>query len=355
MKEYIAFDTHKYYTLAERESVETAQRQQYRIEHERGAIRKFLEDAEPGTPVAVESSGNWYWIVAEIEAAGCRPALVHARKSKMMIGCVNKTDKLDVHGLNILQRTRTLPTVWIPSAEVRDLRDLPRTRMFLVQHRSRLKCRIQSHLTQYALNVTGFSDPFGVGARRQMEKNLTELPPYTRAMLEELLRQHDFVDGQCVRAEKEIARLVKVTPAMQRLMTMPGIGQILAVVIALEVGDIRRFASAERLASYAGTTPRVHSSGDKTRYGPLRQDVNRYLKWAFLEAANCVSLARRNHPYRHASRLYERIARRKGHQKAIGAVGRHLAEAAFYVLSKQEDYREPTTVRSNGGVSAVPI
>src|SRR6059036_312890 len=137
------------------------------------------------------------------------------------------------------------------------------------------------------------------------------------------------------------------TPGIHLLMTLPGVGFILAVVIALEVGDVGRFARAEKLAGYAGTTPRVRSSGGKTRYGPLRPDVNRYLKWAFIEAANVVCRIRRRHPDRHASRRYERIARRKGHHKAIAAVARHLAEATYWMLTRQESYREPTCVRQS--------
>jgi transposase len=124
-------------------------------------------------------------------------------------------------------------------------------------------------------------------------------------------------------------------------MTLPGVGLILAVVIALEVGDVSRFPSAEKLAGYSGTTPRVHASGGKTRYGRLRPDVNRYLKWAYIEAANAICLGRRRKPHRHVSRLYERVARRKGHATAIGAVARHLAEATYWMLSKEEPYREP--------------
>ena len=115
-------------------------------------------------------------------------------------------------------------------------------------------------------------------------------------------------------------------------------------MIALEVGDVARFASAEKLAAYAGTTPGVHASGGKTRFGPSRPDVNRYLKWAYVEAANAICLHRRRAAHRHVSRLYERVARRKGHAKAIGAVARHLAEATYWMLSKQEAYREPKGV-----------
>ena len=91
-----------------------------RIEHDRDALRHSLGRCERGSPVAVETIGNWYWIVDKIEAAGFVPTLVHARKAKLMMGEINKTDKLDAGGLNRLQRPGTLPTVWIPPGELRD-------------------------------------------------------------------------------------------------------------------------------------------------------------------------------------------------------------------------------------------
>src|SRR6516225_7447922 len=123
--EYIAFDAHKHYTLASVAQADGQLLREERIEHERGALQAFLARCEPGSPVALETVGNWYWIVDEIEAAGCQPKLVHARKAKLMMGQINKTDKLDARGLNLLQRTGTLPTVWIPPGELRDQRELP--------------------------------------------------------------------------------------------------------------------------------------------------------------------------------------------------------------------------------------
>jgi transposase len=151
--------------------------------------------------------------------------------------------------------------------------------------------------------------------------------------------------------EQRIQATFKRTPVIQRMLTLPGVGLTLAVVIALEEGDVTRFATAEKLASYAGTTPRIHASGGKTRFGPSRPDVNRYLKWAFVEAANAVCLTRGRTAPRHVSRLYERVARRKGHAKAIGAVARHLAEAPYWMLTKEEPYREPKASRrfAHGG------
>ncbi len=341
MREYIALDVHKHYTLAGREQMETRKEAYCRVDHSRGNILQFLAEVEPGTTVALEATGNWYWVVDEIERAGMKPALVHPRKAKLMLGCINKTDKLDVRGMNRLQRVGTLPTVWIAPAETRDLRDLPRTRMFLVDQRTQLKNRVQATLAKYALTVTGFSDPFGLKARQELDKRVLMLPEHTRLVTVELLQQLDLLTGRIEAQEKRIKKVVQLTPEMNRLKTIPGIGTILAVVIGLEVGDVNRFPSAEKYTAYAGTTPRVKGSGDKVRMGQLRSDVNHYLKWAYVEAANCVCLHQRDYPTRHVTQLYKRIARRKGHPKAIGAVARHLAEATYYVLSRQQEYKEP--------------
>jgi transposase len=299
--------------------------------------------------VAVEATGNWYWIVTEIEQAGCRPRLVHPRKAKMMMAMVNKTDSLDVHGLNRLQRVGTLPTVWIPPADLRDLRELARTRMVNARQRTRLKNRVTSTLAKYGLAVRDASDAFGLKGRQEMSGLIKQLPPETRWNLRLLLKQLDLLERQIRQQEERMKALVKRTEEMTRLMTLPGVGIILATVIALEVGQIERFASAERLASYAGTTPRVHASGGKVRYGPLRPDVNRYLKWAFAEAANSVAVNHRRCPERHVSQRYARLRPRKGHAKAVGAVARHLAEATWHVWTRREPYRDPALGRTRKG------
>jgi transposase len=341
MGEYIAFDSHKHYTWVEREEVESGRLRHCRLAHAPGAIRTYLAQCEPGTAVAVEATGNWYWIVGEIEQAGLRPLLVHPRKAKLMMGQINKTDRLDAHGLNRLQRNQTLPTVWIPPGELRDLRELTRTRLVLVQQRTRLKNRITATLSKYGAPTIEASDPYGKRARPQLEQRIETLPVQARWVSEQLLGQLDFVTRQIGQLEQRLDELVQITVPMQWLQSMPGIGVILAATITLEIGDIGRFPSAEHLASYAGTTPRVHASGGKVRYGRLRPDVNRYLKWAFVEAANSVCVNRTRVAQRHVHQLYARLRQRKGHSKAIGAVARHLAEAAFHVLRTQQLYRDP--------------
>jgi transposase len=213
--------------------------------------------------------------------------------------------------------------------------------MVFSRQRTRLKNRLGATLAKYGLVVEGFSDKFGVGARRLWPALLAQLPPHTRFCAEALLGELDRVCEQIGGFEERLEEVIQVTESMQLLLTLPGVGLILSAVIALEIGKVSRFPDAEHLASYSGTTPRVHSSGGKTRYGRLRQDVNRYLKWAFVEAANSIALHHRSHPDRHVSRLYERLRARKGHPKAIGAVARHLAEASWHVLTRHQPYRDP--------------
>ncbi len=341
--EIIAFDSHKRYSQVCVQDHQGRILHEQRIEHCKGQISDFLSKWTLGSSVAVETIGNWYWLIDEIEESGMAAKLVNAHKAKLMLGSINKTDKLDARGLNKLQRTGTLPCVWIPPGKIRDARELPRTRMVFANMRTRLKNRIHSVIDKYGLHTdfAGISDIFGSKGREQMAVTIRKFPPHTGYTFRCLLRELDMVESQIKRIEKRMKKSFSKTEEVKRLMTLPGIGFILAVVIANEIGDICRFSTAQKLAGYAGVVPRVHSSGGHTRYGSLRRDVNHYLKWAYSEAGNSVAVNHKVLQRRHVSRLYSRIKSRKGHAKAVGAVGRHLAEASFWVLTRAEDYKDP--------------
>lgn len=252
--QYIAFDSHKRYTQASVVSTTGTIYREARIAHEPEAIAAFLCEFDRGSPVAVESVGNWYWIVDEIEKAGMVPRLVHPRKAKMMMGMINKTDKLDARGMNRLQQNGTLPVVWIPPGDLRDKRDLPRTRMVLVQQRTRLKNRIHATLAKYALSPTGLSDAFGKRGREVLRERIRRLPPETQFVTERLMEEISSMEANVEALEIRMKALFAETPEVKLLMTLPGVGFILATVIAMEIGDVTRFPAANRLASYAGTT-----------------------------------------------------------------------------------------------------
>jgi len=316
---------------------------QVRVEHKSGAICDMLSQFPEGTPAALESIGNWYWIVDEIEAAGCIPLMAHAAKAKIMMGNVNQTDKLDARGLTTLLRNGTLPTVWIAPGEIRDERELPRTRMALCKIRVSLKNRIHATLAKYNLSLETKSDIFAEKGGVELEKIIQELPSETQKCVQQELELLNMLQEQILSLEERIRERIPVNRMMQLLKTLPGVGDILSIVIACEIGSVERFTSAENLASYAGVVPAVKSSGDKARYGHFPKQANHYLKWAYIEAANAVS-SHYNYPnwrQKHVTLLYERLRRRKGHSVAAGAVARHLAEASYWILTKKEPYQEP--------------
>jgi transposase len=341
----IAFDSHKRYSQVCVETKEGKRLAEERVQHKRGNIKEFLSKWEKGGPVAIETIGNWYWLVDEIEAAGMEARLVHAHKAKLMIGSVNKTDKLDARGLNMLQRCGTLPVVWIPPGELRDKRELARTRMVYAVQRTKIKNRIHSVLAKYGLQdqFEEISDIFGTRGRERLSLVKELLPPETRFTFEQLFETLDHVEGKIKQIEKQMRIAFKETEEVKLLQTIPGVGFILSIVIWQEIGDIERFASSGQLTSYGGTCPRIHSSGDKSRFGPLRNDVNHYLKWAFSEAGNSIAVNRNRMGNSKITQLYNRIRAKRGHAKAVGAVARQLAEASYWMLKKKEVYKEHGT------------
>jgi transposase len=314
-----------------------------RVNHQPGAIKEFLSDFPEGTPVALETVGNYYWIVDEIEQAGCVPQLAHAAKAKVIMGNINKTDKLDATGLATLIHLGSLPTVWLPPGEIRDERELHRTRMAFSKVRTALKNRIHATLAKYALNTSEHSDIFVGKGRAWLDRTLKRFPPETGRCVDQELELLDATVEQISALEERMLERIELTPDMQRLKTIPGVGNILAIVIEREIGTVDRFPAAGHLAAYAGVIPKVHSSGGKTRYGRMRKQANNYLKWAFIEAANVVVAHRHHASWREkkVTLVYERICHRKGHATAVGAVARHLAESAFWILKKGEDYQDP--------------
>ena len=150
----------------------------------------------------------------------------------------------------------------------------------------------------------------------------------------------DELTAQKEAVEQRIHDQIAPSGAVTLLRTIPGVGAILAPVIWLEIGNVARFPCAAHLASYAGRVPRLIASGGHVRHGRICRDVNQYLKWAFVEAATCA-VRSRTHQHSHVGILYRRLRLTRGYGRAIVAVARHLAEASFWVLRKQQPYRAP--------------
>ena len=331
--------------------------QRTRVGHVPGAIVAFLAQFPQGTPVALETVGNWYWIVDEIEQAGCIPLLAHAAKAKVMMGNIHKTDKLDAQGLATLLYLGKLPSVWIPPAGLRDERELPRTRMTFAKHRAMVKNRIRSTLAKYALSLDTDSDIFTAKWRPELEATLRRLPPETECCLRQHLQLLDALNHHIRELEVRILQRIQASPSLQLVQSVPGPAKVLAIVIDRELGSIDRFPSPHHFASYCGLVPRLSASAGRAHYGRMVKQCNTYLKWAFIEAANVI-VAHRHHPnwrHKYVVQLYEPTRRRKGHSVSVGALARYLTESTYWVLKKGEPYREPPHWALAGSKSPVSL
>lgn len=342
MKQYIGCDAHRDYSVFV--SIDETGRFEgpWRVEHkDRHQLRAFLRRWPAETQVAVETVGNWYWLVDELEGAGLQPLLADAHEAKQRIRGPNKNDRLDARGLAILLRNGTLPAVWIPTANLRDLRALMRTRLALVAQRTTVKNRILAAVNRYGLRDDRLSDLFIGKGRLRLNVYIGGMPRQTReAALEEWavvdeLREHIHS------LEERIAEHIGSIGSVRLLKSQPGVGDVLGATIWLEVGDVERFPSAGHLPAYSGLVPTVHASGGKTHMGPTSKKCNHYLRWAFVEAA-CVIVSQQQRlgPI-HTVLLYRRLQQQKGHSKAAVAVARHLAEATWWILKTKQPYREP--------------
>ena len=313
--------------------------------------------------MALEAGGSWCWMVAAMEQAGLDPQLAHpAEAQKRMIG-MNKTDSRDALGLAILLRNGTLPRVWIPPASQQDLRGLMRSRLAMRRYQSAVKCRVHAALNRYGLKESLWEeedaiecrDWFSERSRVRLWKAIEGLPGATREATRLEWKLIEAMEEQIGLLEEAIQARMGQLGWLKLLKTIPGVGEILGPTIWLEIGDVHRFADATRLASYAGLVPRVHSSGGRHWRGPTSRACNHYLKWAFVEAANVIVAQRRRlekrHP--HVVGLYQRVlASTKISGKAKVAVARHLAESSWWILTKRQGYREPSSAMvasSNNG------
>jgi transposase len=341
MKKYIGCDLHKKYAvfvvMDERGKAEPP----VKVANDLLELRAFLRSLPAGAPVAVEASGSWYWFVDELEQAGLDPRLVNPLEAKKRMGG-NKTDPKDAAGMARLLCCGSLPEVWIPPAKLRDFRGLLRTRLALRHHTTDLKNRVHAAIRRYGQYEPGEpKDLFAGKGRVQLSVYVGALPEETRLATRHEWAAVDALEEHIRELEARIRLTVGQLGHVRTLQSLPGVGAILGPTIYLEIGDVSRFGSAEKLASYAGLTPRIYSSAGKTRMGPTPRACNHYLKWAFVEAANVVIMRQDRYQASHAFQLYRRLRRHKDHGPAAVAVARRLAEASWWMLTKNQPYREP--------------
>ena len=306
------------------------------ISPDRDAMRTLARRvAAEGEPVraTIESMNGARFIHDRLEFLGWEVLIADAQRVRGLAPLAAKTDKIDARVLAELTRRALVPEIWLPTPEVRAERERARFRLHLVRHRTALKNRIHAILIAFG-RACPMSDLFGVAGRELLDS--LALPEPWQTNLVESLALVDDLTARIDALEVELKELGADHPSMRLLMTVPGVGWVLAYTIASEIGDVRRFASPKKLAGYTGLCPLVRQSGGKDRRGPLAKNGPTYLRWALIEAA---THAARDPRYRERyERTKQRLGRQRGAKVARVDLARQLAEAIWHVLTKNEPF-----------------
>jgi transposase len=281
----------------------------------------------------IESMTGARFVHDRLEELGWDVLIADAAKVKGLAPLACKTDKIDARVLAVLSHRDLVPEIWLPDPAVRRERELARFRMHLVKHRSMLKHRIHATLISFG-HPCPVSDLFGVAGRELLDR--LAIPQPWRGTVDASLRLIDDLDRQIDAINRELRAGGADHPYVPLLLTVPGIGWVLAFTIAAEIGDITRFASPKKLCGYTGLCPRVYQSGDRDSRGPLTKQGPKYLRWAMLEA---TMHALRHPAYRERYlRNKRRLGRQRGAKVAQIDIARKLTEAIWHMLTNQQPF-----------------
>jgi transposase len=305
-------------------------------------LAKLVLAAGSEVRACVEMMSGAVWVRDRLAAAGWQVKVAHAGKVRDVAPLACKTDKVDARVLAELSRRDLVPELWVPSLDDRALRERLRRRMHLVRLRASAQNRIFGLLTQWGLRVS-LSRLRRPDAMELLERR--GVPETWRRSITEALEVIDLLDERIAPLRAELLPLAGADRRVVLLKTIPGVGELLGLTLAAEIGDVARFPSARKLIGYAGMAPRVSQSGDRSRTGALSKAGSKTLRWAAVEAAH--QAWRPTNPWHE---LYLSIAARTGKNPAKSAVARKVLIASWHVLSRDEPFK-PSRPRG-GSVSA---
>ncbi len=281
--------------------------------------------------IVVESTFNWYWLVDCLMDHGHKVILANPAAMQQYSGLKHLDDKHDAFWLAHMARLKLIPKGYIYPKDERPFRDLLRKRSQLVRYRTSMINSLQGIIHR---NCGSYLSSNKIKQRR--ENHVTPLldDQEDLALSGEISKEViDFLGLQISRIETMAEQHVKLKEAYQCLRSIPGVGKILALVIMLETGPIERFKKVGNYSSYCRKVPTSWTSNDKRKGQGNAKNGNKYLSWAFSEAAE---FARRHS--KEAKAFFNRKAAKKNKSIAYSALAHKLARAAYYMMRNRTEF-----------------
>ena len=282
--------------------------------------------------VVVESTFNWYWLVDGLMENGYKVHLANPSAIKQYEGLKHTDDKWDAFWLAHMLRLNILPEGYIYPKEERPVRDLLRRRLLFVKHRTSHILSLQSMITRN-LGVRMACR----GIKKLMEEDAESMfdSPYLVLAAKNNIATIQFLKKRIKVIEREIRPLINIREEFKSLLTIPGIGDILGFTIMLEVGQLNRFPRVGDYSSYCRCVKSERLSNGKKKGKNNKKNGNKYLSWAYIEAANFI----RMHCPK-AESFYQRKMAKAGGIVATKALSNKVARASYYVMRDQVPFDE---------------
>lgn len=285
--------------------------------------------------VVMEATTN-VWVLHDLVCPHVgQVSVVHPFHVKIITSSFVKTDKKDALALAKLLATKLAPTIWVPPQAVRELRSLITHRKHLVKQRTAAKNRLQGLIFRY--NLIPPTGNLFMKANRDWWHSL-EISLIEQLRIRQDLQSLDFTSQQIQEVEELMAHLSmseQWIDAMVCVMQLPGVALVSAMTILSAIGDIQRFPDSKKLAGYAGLGTRIRASGTRFYSGKITKQGRSELRQILIEVAWA---AVQNSPL--WRQRYQKIAQRRGSQKAIVAIARRILVTVWHVWKKKEAYRD---------------
>ena len=340
----IGCDFHPSFQQIAMVDTDTGEEIQMRLSHSHGEAQRFYESLSGEVVVGVESTGNMRWFQRLL--ARLRHTLLIGDATAIHASHTRKqqTDKRDAAQILKLLMEKRFPSIWVPSMEELDLRQLLKHRHTLVQMRTRVKNQLQ-HI---AMNE-GFQKKRKLWTKEGLEflRNL-ELGPWSQRRRDDLLKILEELNEQIRQLSQAAEAEAEKQPGAQLLMSHPGVGPILSLATVLTLGEVRRFQTSKQVASYIGLIPCEASSGVRRWLGSISKQGNSFMRFLLVQAG--IVAARKDGTL---GRFYQRLAHKKHHGVAKVAVARKLLVRLFWMLRTNTSY--PAVVVRMQGSSSHPV
>jgi transposase len=301
-------------------------------------LRYFAQT--PAAIVVLEACGSAHYWARQLQTLGHQVVLLPPHAVRPYV-TRNKTDRTDAKGLLEAYRNEDLRPVPVKSVAQQTLTALHRLRSGWLARRTAALNTVRGLLREFGFLLPAGAGRVVPGARALLEDADSALPDTLRPALAAMLTEIQGLENRITTAEVDLRQLARQTPGVERLLTIPGIGVLTATALVASVGDIQRFPSGRRFASYLGLTPRLRSSALTRRLGAISKRGNPYLRMLLTHGARAVLWAAKSRRRTDRLRLWAlEVERLRGHNKATIALANKLARIAWAVWKHGVDYRQ---------------